>query len=72
MVRNWQLHCRDFENLDFAKFLADSSVPLGDFENLDDIDSKYSKNPYIRTLNFEGQAAVGSYLMIVNSNMLGS
>ena len=39
MVRNWQLHCRDFENLDFAKYLADSSVPLGDFENLDD--SKY-------------------------------
>ena len=23
MVRNWQLHCRDFENLDFAKYLAD-------------------------------------------------
>ena len=22
MVRNWQLHCRDFENLDFAKYLA--------------------------------------------------
>ena len=39
MVRNWQLHCRDFENLDFAKYLADSSVPLGDFKNLDD--SKY-------------------------------
>ena len=36
MVRNWQLHCRDFENLDFARYLADSSVPLGDFENLDD------------------------------------
>ena len=36
MVRNWQLHCRDFENPDFAKYLADSSVPLGDFENLDD------------------------------------
>ena len=24
----------------------------------------YSKNPYIRTVNFEGQAAAGSYLMI--------
>ena len=36
MVRNWQLHCHDFENLDFAKYLADSSAPLGDFENLDD------------------------------------
>ena len=34
----------------------------------------YSKNPYIRTLNFEGKAAVGSYLMITNSNvrLLGS
>ena len=34
----------------------------------------YSKNPYIRTLNFEGQAAVGSYLMITNANikLLGS
>ena len=39
MVRNWQLHCRDFENLHFAKYLLDSSVPLGDFKNLDD--SKY-------------------------------
>ena len=36
MVPNWQFHCRDFENLDFAKCLADSSVPRGDFENLDD------------------------------------
>ena len=35
MVQNWQLHCRDFENLDFAKYLADSSVPFGDFGNLD-------------------------------------
>ena len=26
--------------------------------------SQYSKNPYIKTLNSEGQAAVGSYLMI--------
>ena len=35
---------------------------------------KYSKNPYIRTLNFEGQAADGSYLMITISNtrLLGS
>ena len=34
----------------------------------------YSKNPYIRNLNFEGQAAVGSYLMITISNirLLGS
>ena len=39
IVRNWQLHCHDFENLDFAKYLADSSVPLGDFGNMDD--SKY-------------------------------
>ena len=31
MVRDWQLHCCDFENLDFAKYLADSSVPIGDF-----------------------------------------
>ena len=29
----------------------------------------YSKNPYIRTLNLEGQAAIGSYLMITNSNI---
>ena len=29
----------------------------------------YSKNLYIRTLNFEGQAVVGSYLMITNSNI---
>ena len=36
MVQNWQLHCRDFENLDFAKYLTDSRVPLGDFENLND------------------------------------
>ena len=39
MVQNWQLHCHNFENLDFAKYLADFSVPLGDSENLDD--SKY-------------------------------
>ena len=39
MVQNWQLHCHTFENLDFAKYLADFSVPLGDSENLDD--SKY-------------------------------
>ena len=34
----------------------------------------YSKNPYIRTLNSEGKAAVGSYLMITNPNirLLGS
>ena len=30
---------------------------------------KYSKNREIRTLNFEGQVAVGSYLMITNSNI---
>ena len=30
---------------------------------------RYSKNPNIRTLNFEGQAAVGSYL---NIRLLGS
>ena len=29
----------------------------------------YSKNPYIRALNFESQAAVGSYLLIANSNI---
>ena len=50
MVRNWQLHCRDFENLDCAKYLADSSVPLGDFENLDD--SKYLNNVYIMLVTF--------------------
>ena len=34
----------------------------------------YSKNPYIRALNFEIQSAVGSYLMIMNSStrLLGS
>ena len=34
----------------------------------------YSKNPYIKTLNFQGQAAVGSYLMIIisNSRLVGS
>ena len=26
----------------------------------------YCKSPYIRTLNFRGQAAVGSHLMITN------
>ena len=36
MVPNWQLHCRDFENLEFAKYLTDCSIPLADFENLDD------------------------------------
>ena len=53
IVRNWQLHCRDFENLDFAKYLADSSVLLGDFENLDD--SKYlnsAKQYFIRIQTF--------------------
>ena len=30
---------------------------------------KNSKNPYIRTLNFQGQAAIGSYLMSTNSNI---
>ena len=29
----------------------------------------YSENPYIRTLNFEGQAAISSYSMIKNSNI---
>ena len=35
---------------------------------------EYRNNPYTRTLNFEGQAAVGSSLMITNSNirLLGS
>ena len=35
---------------------------------------RYSKNPYIRTLNFKGQAAVGSYMMITDPNIrvLGS
>ena len=28
-----------------------------------------TKNPYIRTFNFQGQAAVGSYLMITISNI---
>ena len=34
----------------------------------------YSKNRYIRTSNFEGQAAIGSYLMNTNPNirLLGS
>ena len=34
----------------------------------------YSKNPYVRTLNFQGQAAVGSYFVITISNirLLGS
>ena len=26
----------------------------------------YSKTPYLRTLNFESQAGVGSYVMIMN------
>ena len=36
--------------------------------------TRYSKNPYIRVLNFEGQAPVGSYIMIKNPNirLLGS
>ena len=53
MVRNWQLHCRDFENVDFATYLADSSVPLRDFENLDD--SKYlnsAKQCFIKIQTF--------------------
>ena len=35
---------------------------------------QHSKNPCIRTLNFEGQAAVISYLIIMISNirLLGS
>ena len=38
------------------------------------IQTRYSKNPCIRTLNFEDQAAVGSYLVITISNirLLGS
>ena len=53
MVWNWQLHCRDFENLDFAKYLADSSVLFGDFENLDN--SKYlnaAKQCFIKIQTF--------------------
>ena len=36
--------------------------------------NEYSKNPHIRTLSFEGQAAVTSYLMITKSciRLLGS
>ena len=36
--------------------------------------NRYGKNPYIRTLNFEGQASVGCSLMITISNirLLGS
>ena len=30
---------------------------------------EYSKTPYIRTLNFLGQAAIGSYLAITISNI---
>ena len=53
MVRNWQLHCRDFENLDFAKYLADSSVPLGDFENLNDSNYQNSaKQCFIKIQTF--------------------
>ena len=39
MVRNRQLHCRDFENLDFAKYLADSSDSsiLDDFKCLNSV-----------------------------------
>ena len=35
---------------------------------------KHSKNPNIRTLNFESQVVVGFYLMVTNSNikLLGS
>ena len=35
---------------------------------------EYSKNPNVRTLNFQGQAEVGSYLVITISNirLLGS
>ena len=29
----------------------------------------YSKNPYVRAFNSEGQEVVGSYLMINNSNI---
>ena len=53
MVRNWQLHCHNFENLGFAKYLADFSVPLGDFENLGD--SKYlnsAKQCFIKIQTF--------------------
>ena len=48
---------------------------INTYHHYNDIEIKpYNKNLYIRTLNFEGQAAVDSYVIIANSNirLLGS
>ena len=53
---------------EFSKNCVDLHAGSHDGEQLN-AQFSYSKNSYIRTLNFEGQAAVGSYLMIMNSNI---
>ena len=42
-------------------------LQLVDSSNI--LNSEFSKNPFIRALNFEGQTAVGSYSMIPNSKI---
>ena len=51
---------------------SDSLVLFGYFSLFANFN--YIENLYIETLNFEGQAAIGSYVMIKNSNirLLGS
>ena len=53
LEHNLTYHCNRYRNL----FSTSSSIIY------------YSKNSYIRTLNFEGQAANGSYLVIMISNI---
>ena len=42
---------------------------LKSFQNQLKLKTEYSKNLYIGTLNIEGQAVIGSYLIITNTNI---
>ena len=61
------------ENTSFLKANLKLRLPFHNEENNFQTDTfspdNNSKNPSVRALNFEGQAAVGSYLMITNSNI---
>ena len=71
------LQCRAATFIGLKKIsavVAKSRTELNSLCYIVQVSLQYSKNPYIRTLNFEDQAAIGSYLMIVNSSirLLGS
>ena len=62
------------ENTSFLKANLKLRLPFHNEENNFQTDifspvHNNSKNPSVRALNFEGQAAVGFYLMITNSNI---